>query len=341
MGVKTPAGVDVDTLWATVCAGQRRREAHRALRPVRAARCSSRARSSTTTPRRTSGPKEVRRVDRFTQLGFGAAADAHRATPASSGPTPAACAVIAATGVGGLETMEENEATFLERGASRVSPFFVPMMMPNAAAGHDLDPLRLHRPGAVHLHRVRGRRQRHRRGRAHGPRRQRRRRGRRRHRGAGHPAHRLRVRPHGRDEHPQRRPRSARRVRSTPPATASSSPRARRSACSRPLEHALGRGATHPRRGARLRPQRRRAPHHRAGARRRGCGRVHAARARRRRPRRRRHRPRERARHVDAAQRRRRGRGDPQGVRRRSAARHVHQGRHRAHDRAAPARRRP
>jgi 3-oxoacyl-[acyl-carrier-protein] synthase II len=43
--------------------------------------------------------------------------------------------VIAATGVGGLETMEINESTFLERGASRVSPFFVPMMMPNATAG--------------------------------------------------------------------------------------------------------------------------------------------------------------------------------------------------------------
>ncbi len=53
----------------------------------------------------------------------------------SSAPTRAAVAVIAATGVGGLETMEENEATFLARGASRVSPFFVPMMMPNAAAG--------------------------------------------------------------------------------------------------------------------------------------------------------------------------------------------------------------
>ena len=44
-------------------------------------------------------------------------------------------------------------------------------------------------------------------------------------------------------------------------------------------------------------------------------------------------RPRERARHVDAAQRRRRGRGDPQGVRRRRAAGHVDQGRHRPPDR--------
>jgi 3-oxoacyl-[acyl-carrier-protein] synthase II len=43
--------------------------------------------------------------------------------------------VIAATGVGGLESMEINETTFLERGASRVSPFFVTMMMPNATAG--------------------------------------------------------------------------------------------------------------------------------------------------------------------------------------------------------------
>jgi hypothetical protein len=31
--------------------------------------------------------------------------------------------------------MEENESTFLARGASRVSPFFVTMMMPNATAG--------------------------------------------------------------------------------------------------------------------------------------------------------------------------------------------------------------
>ena len=43
--------------------------------------------------------------------------------------------MIAATGVGGLESMEINQQTFMERGASRVSPFFVTMMMPNATAG--------------------------------------------------------------------------------------------------------------------------------------------------------------------------------------------------------------
>ena len=105
------------------------------------------------------GPKEVRRVDRFTQLGFGAAADA-LADAGELGADPSRCAVIAATGVGGLETMETNETTFLERGASRVSPFFVPMMMPNATAGMISIHFGFTGPAPVHLHRLRGRRQR-------------------------------------------------------------------------------------------------------------------------------------------------------------------------------------
>ena len=71
----------------------------------------------------------------------------------------------------------------------------------------DLDPLRLHRSRALHLHRVRRRRQRHRRGRPHGARRQRRGRRRRGDRSPGHAAHGVGVRPHGRDEHAQRRAR--------------------------------------------------------------------------------------------------------------------------------------
>ena len=80
------------------------------------------------------GPKDARRQDRVTQLGFGAAVDA-LADAGELGADPSRCAVIAATGVGGLESMEINQQTFMERGASRVSPFFVTMMMPNATAG--------------------------------------------------------------------------------------------------------------------------------------------------------------------------------------------------------------
>jgi 3-oxoacyl-[acyl-carrier-protein] synthase II len=40
------------------------------------------------------------------------------------------------TGIGGLGSLLAQHKVFLERGADRVSPFMVPMLMPNAAAGH-------------------------------------------------------------------------------------------------------------------------------------------------------------------------------------------------------------
>jgi 3-oxoacyl-[acyl-carrier-protein] synthase II len=132
-GVKTPAGVEVDGFWRTILAGRGTAATIERFDPTELpVRFAGEVRDFDPEPY--FGPKEVRRVDRFTQLGFGAAADAI-ADAGELGADPSRCAVIAATGVGGLETMEENESTFLGRGASRVSPFFVPMMMPNAAAG--------------------------------------------------------------------------------------------------------------------------------------------------------------------------------------------------------------
>ncbi|MGH2684358.1 MAG: beta-ketoacyl-ACP synthase II, partial [Actinomycetota bacterium] len=43
--------------------------------------------------------------------------------------------VVLATGIGGFATMEAQNRVLLERGPGRVSPFLVPAMMPNAAAG--------------------------------------------------------------------------------------------------------------------------------------------------------------------------------------------------------------
>ncbi len=43
--------------------------------------------------------------------------------------------MVIGTGVGGLITLQENCESFLARGERGVSPNFVPMMMPNAAAG--------------------------------------------------------------------------------------------------------------------------------------------------------------------------------------------------------------
>ena len=79
------------------------------------------------------GPKDARRVDRFAQFSV-AAADMARHDAGDPSPDPDRAGVVFATGVGGLESLEEQIAVFLEKGARRVSPFLIPMMMPNAGA---------------------------------------------------------------------------------------------------------------------------------------------------------------------------------------------------------------
>ena len=133
MGIKCPAGTDVDTVWSTMRAGRSMAAPidlfDASLLDVRFA-----CQVPDFDPVDYFGPKEVRRQDRVTHLGFAAAADAIE-NAGEFMTDPERVAVVAATGVGGLTTLEENCHVFYERGPSRVSPFFVPMMMPNATAG--------------------------------------------------------------------------------------------------------------------------------------------------------------------------------------------------------------
>jgi 3-oxoacyl-[acyl-carrier-protein] synthase II len=77
-------------------------------------------------------PKEARRADRFQQFAMAAAMEAfeHAGRPTVD---PARFGVIFGTGIGGLETLEEQVQLRLEKGERRVSPFLVPMMMANSA----------------------------------------------------------------------------------------------------------------------------------------------------------------------------------------------------------------
>ena len=82
------------------------------------------------------GAKEARRVDRFQQFAVAAAEEALADAGGRDalGIDPERSGVIIGTGVGGLETLEEQIIVRHEKGARRVSPFLVPMMMANAAA---------------------------------------------------------------------------------------------------------------------------------------------------------------------------------------------------------------
>jgi 3-oxoacyl-[acyl-carrier-protein] synthase II len=78
--------------------------------------------------------KEVRRTDRFVHLAVAAARLAWE-DAGSPSVDPARTGVVVSTGVGGLTTMLEQARVLFERGPGRISPFLVPGMMPNAAAG--------------------------------------------------------------------------------------------------------------------------------------------------------------------------------------------------------------
>jgi 3-oxoacyl-[acyl-carrier-protein] synthase II len=81
------------------------------------------------------GRKEVRRVDRYAQFTVAAAEEALADAGGleALGADPDRTGVLIGTGVGGLETLEGEIAVRIEKGARRVSPFLVPMMMANAA----------------------------------------------------------------------------------------------------------------------------------------------------------------------------------------------------------------
>jgi 3-oxoacyl-[acyl-carrier-protein] synthase II len=80
--------------------------------------------------------KEVRRADPFTQYAIAAAAQAARESGLDfSEHGGERIGVIVGSGIGGTTTWEASHRTLIERGPSRVSPFFVPMMIADMASG--------------------------------------------------------------------------------------------------------------------------------------------------------------------------------------------------------------
>jgi beta-ketoacyl-acyl-carrier-protein synthase II len=82
------------------------------------------------------GNREARRMDRYTQLAVATSIQAiENAGVKISDENRDRIGVIIGTGIGGLETLFEQMQVFIDRGPLRVSPFLVPMMLPDSAAG--------------------------------------------------------------------------------------------------------------------------------------------------------------------------------------------------------------
>ena len=82
------------------------------------------------------GRKEARRMDRFVQLGAGAALEAvEDAGVVITDDNRTRVSVMMASGIGGIITLESQIGVLDRRGPRRVSPFLVPMMLPDMASG--------------------------------------------------------------------------------------------------------------------------------------------------------------------------------------------------------------
>ena len=81
-------------------------------------------------------PRELKRMDRYVQLTLVAAElariDAGMELSDLEGPE---VGTLIGTGIGGMETFEQQTRVMIERGADRLSPFFIPMMIANMASG--------------------------------------------------------------------------------------------------------------------------------------------------------------------------------------------------------------
>lgn len=80
--------------------------------------------------------KEAKRMDRFTQF----AVAASQLAVDDSGLNlesidPERFGVVIGSGIGGLETLEEEHKKLMEKGPGRISPFLIPMMISNMASG--------------------------------------------------------------------------------------------------------------------------------------------------------------------------------------------------------------
>ena len=78
------------------------------------------------------GRKESRRLDRYAQFACVAALEAmEHAGLDMAREDPERIAVLVGSGIGGILTLSQQMAVFADRGARRVSPFLIPMMLPD------------------------------------------------------------------------------------------------------------------------------------------------------------------------------------------------------------------
>ncbi len=136
VGLVIPNGIGVKTAWKNVCEGRS------GIGPLtrfdtNGFETKIAAEINGFNPERYIEKKEIKKTDLFVQYAMGAAHEAIEDSRLQITPENAdRIGVIVGTGLGGLPTLEKYHQILLERGPSRISPFFIPMLIANLASGH-------------------------------------------------------------------------------------------------------------------------------------------------------------------------------------------------------------
>jgi len=138
MGVVSPLGLDLETTWQNLLAGTSGGGTVTAFEATDAFACRIGCEVQGFDPLQYMDKREVRRHDRVSQFAIAASAQALSAAGLDGSPPdgdPERFGVIFGSGIGGIATFEEQHRKLLEQGPNRVSPFFVPMFIPDISAG--------------------------------------------------------------------------------------------------------------------------------------------------------------------------------------------------------------
>ncbi|MDR6124565.1 3-oxoacyl-[acyl-carrier-protein] synthase II [Bacillus sp. SLBN-46] len=135
VGAVTPLGNDVETTWKGIIEGK---SGIGPLTRVNADEYPAKvaAELKDFNPEVFMDRKEARKMDRFTQYAVASALMAVKdADLTINEENSERVGVWIGSGIGGMETFEQQYETFQKRGYKRVSPFFVPMLIPDMATG--------------------------------------------------------------------------------------------------------------------------------------------------------------------------------------------------------------
>lgn len=134
-GVISPIGIGIDDFWNSLASGK---SGISRVSSFDASQFSTQicAEVKNFQPEKYIDKKKIRKMDRFSQLAFAAAKMAiEDAKLDLEKEDPFRVGVIVGSGIGGLSTVAAEHKVLLEKGPRRVSPFMIPMLITNIAAG--------------------------------------------------------------------------------------------------------------------------------------------------------------------------------------------------------------